>query len=111
MECSICLENFDRELKLPILLECGHTFCKSCLDTTLLGHSFCPIDNSPLSKHLSQYKPNYSLLEMIDKFKDLLSNQISNPNPHSSSQSHSSQSQLILTLFQFLKELSQSPAL
>ncbi len=42
MECSICLENFYHELKLPILLDCGHTFCTSCLDTILLGHPSCP---------------------------------------------------------------------
>ena len=30
-ECPICLERFNRTEKMPKILSCGHTFCKSCL--------------------------------------------------------------------------------
>ncbi|TNV76974.1 hypothetical protein FGO68_gene5267 [Halteria grandinella] len=33
--CSICFEAFDREDHLPYILNCGHTFCKTCLKTPL----------------------------------------------------------------------------
>lgn len=31
IECSICLEKYDKKEKLPRILTCGHTFCTSCL--------------------------------------------------------------------------------
>ena len=31
IECSICLEKYDKKDKLPRILTCGHTFCTSCL--------------------------------------------------------------------------------
>ena len=31
IECSICLEKYDKKEKLPRILACGHTFCTSCL--------------------------------------------------------------------------------
>ena len=31
IECSICLEKYDKKEKLPRILKCGHTFCTSCL--------------------------------------------------------------------------------
>ena len=31
IECSICLERYDKKEKLPRILTCGHTFCTSCL--------------------------------------------------------------------------------
>ena len=30
-ECPICFERFNRTEKMPKILSCGHTFCKSCL--------------------------------------------------------------------------------
>ena len=31
IECSICLERYDKKEKLPRILTCGHTCCTSCL--------------------------------------------------------------------------------
>ena len=31
IECSICLEKYNKNEKLPRILACGHTFCTSCL--------------------------------------------------------------------------------
>lgn len=32
MDCSICYLPFDLKENLPLVLNCGHTFCKMCLD-------------------------------------------------------------------------------
>lgn len=29
--CSICFEEYDKEDRIPLLVSCGHTFCKACL--------------------------------------------------------------------------------
>lgn len=32
MDCQICAYPFDKELKVPRILQCGHTFCQDCLN-------------------------------------------------------------------------------
>ena len=45
LECSICQEEFDILNKKPISLNCGHTFCPSCLINLKksLMEFICPI--------------------------------------------------------------------
>ena len=31
--CSICSERYDENDHLPLMLECGHTYCRKCLLT------------------------------------------------------------------------------
>ncbi len=33
--CQICMERFDDNIRVPYLLNCGHTFCKECLKIKL----------------------------------------------------------------------------
>lgn len=42
MDCSICFEKFDSEDHRPKVLQCGHSFCLSCLDQ--LPVKKCPVD-------------------------------------------------------------------
>ena len=49
LECSICLEKYDKKEKLPRILACGHTFCTFCLEKIKLKNKSeknikCPID-------------------------------------------------------------------
>ena len=32
--CKVCFDLFDDKDHLPLLLGCGHTFCKQCLKNT-----------------------------------------------------------------------------
>ena len=49
VECSICMEKYDKKEKLPRILACGHTFCTSCLQKIKQKDIFekqikCPLD-------------------------------------------------------------------
>lgn len=46
--CSVCFEDFNSDLRKPILLECGHTFCSHCLAT--MHATFCPICRTKIKK-------------------------------------------------------------
>ena len=43
IKCAICLEY----MKDPITLQCGHSFCKSCILRNSLSNNIekCPLDN------------------------------------------------------------------
>ena len=49
VDCSICLEKYNKKEKLPRILTCGHTFCTSCLQkikekNNSEKHIKCPLD-------------------------------------------------------------------
>ncbi len=48
ISCQICNEQFySNKEKIPIVLNCGHTLCKECLNNILKkGREKCPIDNN-----------------------------------------------------------------
>lgn len=66
--CSICFESYDQEEHVPLLLQCGHTFCMTCL-TFISEPMSCPIcrqhDHRPiseLSKNILVYQIQAQLL-------------------------------------------------
>ena len=62
-ECQICLEAYsDSGDHVPLILPCGHTFCKSCLELRFTSVPSCPVDNQRCSKAISQLTKNYSLI-------------------------------------------------
>ena len=30
LTCNICFDRYDEEVKIPLILKCGHTVCKEC---------------------------------------------------------------------------------
>ena len=48
LRCSICMEVFET----PKRLQCGHTFCKTCIDQCLKSdiQKRCPFDRIPVKK-------------------------------------------------------------
>jgi hypothetical protein len=68
LECPICLEHYDLDSKVPHVLSCGHTFCRSCLPMFFNnGSAQCPMD---LRKHIygdiKNIGINYLILEEIN---------------------------------------------
>ena len=71
MECKVCMELFNREQFLPIILSCGHTLCKSCIKRILSApNSICPFDREKINSN-KNLSINYNLLEFIDEPKAL----------------------------------------
>ena len=81
MECDICMIEWDTQIRIPRLLQCGHTFCQNCLlnllSTATKNNSdfFCPNcmtkhkDISNNSNILSLIK-NYNLLRIVEKLEN-----------------------------------------
>jgi hypothetical protein len=72
MECGVCLETYDSAQKQPVVLDCGHTICKECITDILDMGSTCPFDRKQIAKGLADLSINYSLMEMIEKFNEVL---------------------------------------
>ena len=58
---------------MPLILECGHSFCKGCITRILRNrssqndqHQKCPVCNHPcINGSVNDFKKNFSLLEEI----------------------------------------------
>jgi kelch-like protein 10 len=57
MECPMCYDLYDPEVKIPRNLNCGHTVCEECLQIVYEKKKFldCPTCRY---KHDPQIKPN-----------------------------------------------------
>ena len=75
IECGICLQPFVN----PRLLQCGHTYCKNCLDEVLVFNSDgsavinCPkrcegANHIPADKTTECLGVNYELQGIVDMF-------------------------------------------
>lgn len=79
MECEICLVPYNYNKLIPMVLECGHTLCKSCLGlifNTL--NVICPFCREKITKNFEYIKPNYALITLIGNEKQLASLNSSN---------------------------------
>ncbi|EDM13372.1 tripartite motif protein 50, isoform CRA_a [Rattus norvegicus] len=66
LQCPICLEVF----KEPLMLQCGHSYCKNCLDSLsehLDSELRCPVCRQ--SVDCSSSPPNVSLARVIDALR------------------------------------------
>jgi len=59
-ECPLCL----RLLLQPATTDCGHTFCRPCLDRTLDHNAACPICKTSLTQYLAERR------SAVDAFMD-----------------------------------------
>lgn len=68
MECSVCFDTYDIEVNkphTPIVMDCGHTVCKSCFQSLTRGElDKCPFAcNQLIGKKL---RVNYTLMGLIE---------------------------------------------
>ena len=71
MECSICLESYDTKVKRPMMIECGHTFCRECLAKIKQTSNQCPFDSIVISKDFEKIAINFSLEEVLESMQKL----------------------------------------
>lgn len=77
--CSICHTPYDDDSHAPLLLQCGHSFCKHCLSHVFSSSSATPKHTLPCPKcrHVStignsvlSLPKNYSLLPILSSSSD-----------------------------------------
>jgi len=67
-ECSLCFRLFCK----PVTTQCGHTYCKNCLLSSLKFSTMCPLCRTELqSASKYKYNVNIVLLNVLEKhFKE-----------------------------------------
>ena len=67
--CTICNDLFDQGGKCPLVLPCGHTFCRECTERLAAsGRRECPNDKQaflPSSGGVHNVPKNHALLRLI----------------------------------------------
>lgn len=65
MKCEICDEAFDLETRSPLVLQCGHTFCKWCLTQSVnrSGYVQCFVDRIRDDRGLAELPKNFALVD------------------------------------------------
>ena len=64
--CSLCSEPFDDKERVPILLDCAHSYCKLCLRTSHSRLKTCPTCRAQVTRSTSQQRPNYALIQALE---------------------------------------------
>ena len=68
LSCALCFERYNDKERLPIGLDCGHTFCNGCL---IRGNIVaCPTCRTTMTKPVSQLRPNYGVLDARHRVRD-----------------------------------------
>ncbi|XP_063876630.1 uncharacterized protein LOC135109276 [Scylla paramamosain] len=67
MSCDVCAELYDQPIKTPLVLPCGHTFCRPCLtDIKKSGRFHCPTCRAGHNNlQVEALTVNYSLLNIL----------------------------------------------
>ena len=76
--CALCSSQFDNENKIPLMLSCGHSYCKGCVSMLFESSNLaCPEDGTPINTSSVDSLPkNFSLLQILSRMpkKQSLSN-------------------------------------
>lgn len=64
MDCLLCSEPFDLNVRLPMVLTCQHTFCAQCMENlTEWGRHQCPTCRAPYQSQSMQV--NFGMRDML----------------------------------------------
>ena len=63
LDCKICFRIYN-EVKKPIMLPCGHTFCSSCVQALSPEEGFCPTCRKDIKTEFQQLPVNFAFLEL-----------------------------------------------
>ena len=68
LECPICCVVFNQLDEKPVLLQCGHILCQSCIkkDFDSFGRVRCPYDRELTSDNIDDLKIIYSLISSFE---------------------------------------------
>ncbi|XP_055015389.1 zinc-binding protein A33-like [Boleophthalmus pectinirostris] len=66
LTCSICLSLFTE----PVVLPCGHSFCRDCITMSLDKHSHCPQCRSPVDTKTKTLSSNHVLKGLVERVKE-----------------------------------------
>jgi len=69
LECQICFEEYNIYDKKPLVMDCGHSVCESCLNCILSQRNTntkkCPFDNKELHRPINQNPVNWAYIDII----------------------------------------------
>ena len=76
MKCDICNSIFDLNSHAPLMLKCGHTFCKRCItykanNSDKNVNRYCPLDKKKIIMSFESSIPNLKLESIIKKLSNL----------------------------------------
>jgi len=63
LSCPVCQNEFEVHKKPPVSLACGHTACRTCLQS--LQRRQCPFDQTPIKVELASLPINTALLQLV----------------------------------------------
>lgn len=65
VKCSICDDPYDANSRTPLVLKCGHTFCKRCITQGFQQKGFiqCFVDRLREDRSLSHLPTNFALVD------------------------------------------------
>jgi hypothetical protein len=67
IECKVFFRDYNKWIKISIVLECGHTIYRECLQSIYTRTSECPFDREKFTKSLHEFKPYYASLDGLEE--------------------------------------------
>ena len=73
LTCPVCLELFNMQERVPLVLSCGHTLCRSCVQgISAASHQVqCPHDRLVDARPLNALTRNFLICEAVDQQRKL----------------------------------------
>lgn len=71
-QCPICMEDISPESKNYCITPCGHEFCFSCLNTSLITNNTCPCCRHPLEKEQREKSNKINEVTGIELIKEAM---------------------------------------